>query len=231
MKAVVFDFDGTLTYKSPNAWVEIWRRLGYDLGENSVYSEYFNLYKNNEIAYKEWCLLTIEKFKERKMHSTVINSIINSTRLINGLDSTIKIFKQNGYDLYIVSGGILNVISNTVNVNDFESINANLLYFDKSNHLYGIKTTDYDCEGKAIFIEKLKDKGIKSKDIIFVGNGHNDEWVCQTGCKTICLNPHYKYENSYNKNIWHHRVKSSDIRNILPLVLDNKKYKEFEQER
>lgn len=231
MKAVVFDYDGTLTYKSSNPWVEMWRRLGFDLGENSVYYKYFSMYKNNEIDYKEWCFLTIERFKERKMHATIINSIANSIQLINGLDLAIKIFKQNGYDLHIVSGGFVNVITNTVNVHDFQSINANQLYFDKDNHLSGIKITEYDDEGKAIFVEKLKDKGIKTKDIVFVGNGHNDEWVCKTGCKTICLNPSYKYENSYNKNIWNYRIKTSDIRSILPLVLEDEKYKGFEQEK
>ena len=35
MKAVFFDFDGTLTYTGPNIWQEIWVELGFSLGKGS----------------------------------------------------------------------------------------------------------------------------------------------------------------------------------------------------
>ena len=41
MKAVFFDFDGTLTHKSKNIWQKIWSRLGYDLGEGSLYRKLY----------------------------------------------------------------------------------------------------------------------------------------------------------------------------------------------
>ena len=39
MKAVFFDFDGTLTCKSPNIWKSIWEELGYDTGAGSEYKK------------------------------------------------------------------------------------------------------------------------------------------------------------------------------------------------
>ena len=32
MKAVIFDFDGTLTERRGNLWKRIWKELGHDIG-------------------------------------------------------------------------------------------------------------------------------------------------------------------------------------------------------
>ena len=31
IKTIMFDFDGTLTYKTKNTWKAIWEELGYDI--------------------------------------------------------------------------------------------------------------------------------------------------------------------------------------------------------
>ena len=38
-------------------------------------------------------------------------------------------------------------------------------------------------------IELCKIKGYDPCDILFVGNSVNDEWVYQSGAKTLCVNP------------------------------------------
>ena len=40
-KAIVFDFDGTLTKKDQNIWKMLWEKCGYDTGPKSLY---VNLY-------------------------------------------------------------------------------------------------------------------------------------------------------------------------------------------
>ena len=37
MKAVMFDFDGTITKSNGNIWKELWNDLGYFTGQESLY--------------------------------------------------------------------------------------------------------------------------------------------------------------------------------------------------
>ena len=46
----------------------------------------------------------------------------------------------------------------------------------------------------------------KPEEIIFVGNGDNDEWAYKSGCKTICINP--VNTDSKNRTIWHSEISS-----------------------
>lgn len=65
MKAVIFDFDGTLTEKKGNLWKRIWQSLGYDIGSDSYYVSLFKRFMSGNITHKQWCEFTLEAFKEK----------------------------------------------------------------------------------------------------------------------------------------------------------------------
>jgi len=58
MKAVIFDFDGTLTEKRGNLWKKIWSTLGYEIGEGSYYMRLLNSFLDNKLTHKRWCELS-----------------------------------------------------------------------------------------------------------------------------------------------------------------------------
>ncbi len=67
-KAIVFDFDGTLTLKMEphlgnTTWEKVWVRLGYDVKECA---RYFKAFRKNEITHEEWCEITAEYFKKSR---------------------------------------------------------------------------------------------------------------------------------------------------------------------
>ena len=68
MPAIVFDFDGTLTYDSPNIWKRLWKDLGYSTGTGSYFSCLFIQFMLGKINHKEWCDLSCEEFM-KKGHS------------------------------------------------------------------------------------------------------------------------------------------------------------------
>jgi HAD superfamily phosphoserine phosphatase-like hydrolase len=226
MKAIIFDFDGTLTYKSRNVWKAMWQDLGYDISKESYFAQIYMAFIRKEISHQKWCDLTCDKFKERNMDVSILKNIAKEMRLINGFDETIKKLYNNGYSLHIVSGCIADVIKSVIgkeNLKYFDSIKANEMNFDENGYLENIVGTKYDFEGKALFIEDFKAKtGCKAEDIIFVGNSSNDEWAHKSGCRTICINP----ENtcSTNKVVWNNLVENAtDLKSILPyLVKDNR---------
>ena len=89
----------------------------------------------------------------------------------------------------------------------FSNIESNDIIFDENNKLKKLVATPYDFIGKAKYIENLMVKtNTKPEEIIFVGNGDNDEWAYKSGCKTICINP--VNTDSKNRTIWHNEISS-----------------------
>lgn len=224
MKAVFFDFDGTLTYKSHNIWKAIWKSLGYDTGKSSYFTQLFLDFMNKKITHQEWCDLTCSAFQERDMNINTLNKLVKDIKLIDGASEVFEILKEKGFSLHIVSGNIIDVIEKVLgdNVRFFDSINANDFYFDDNNILTYIKGTNYDFEGKAKFIEQYKETtGTSANNLYFVGNGDNDEWAYLSGCHTICINPENAETN--NKNKWHTTIDNvDDLRDVLPLITKEK---------
>ena len=231
MKAIFFDFDGTLTIKGANIWKAIQDFCGYDTGKDSYYRELFSRFMSHEITHQEWCDLTRDKFEEAKFNKKDFENLAKEIKLIDGLKMTLKVLKENNYSLHIISGNIVLAINIALgdNAKYFDTINANQLFFDENGVLNNIKGTNYDFEGKARFIEEFKEKtNSNANDLIFIGNGNNDEWAHLSGCKTICINP--DNTESSNKTKWH---KCIDNVTNLNQILDaigigrDKKYQHF----
>ena len=160
MKAVFFDFDGTLTYTGPNIWQEIWLALGFSLGKDSEHQKQLDEFLSKKITYQEWCDKTLACYMEKNMTKEVLNTIASRIKLLPGATETFKELRNRGYELFIISGNIIDVIECVLGDNKkyFNSINANDFVFDSNNKLTYIKGTEYDCEGKAKFIQEYIEK-------------------------------------------------------------------------
>lgn len=220
MKAVFFDFDGTLTYKSPNIWKEIWRVLGFSLGKGSEHQTQLDEFLTKKITYQEWCDKTLAFYRQKGMSVEILDKITSNIKLMKGATETFKALNQKGYELHIISGNVVDVIQNVLgeNIKYFSSINANDFIFDENNKLIYIQGTEYDCEGKAKFIEEyIKKTNSKPNELYFVGNGFNDEWAHLSGCNTICINPDETEHTNATK--WHKVIENlTDLQEILPFI-------------
>ncbi len=220
MKAVFFDFDGTMTYKSPNIWKSIWSELGYDIHIGSEYRRQLDAFLNGDITYQEWCNETLACYIAKEMDLNTLNKVSKDIKLIKGATETFKILKEKGYSLHIISGNIVDVIEKVLddNVKYFDSINANDFIFDNDGRLTYIKGTKYDCEGKAKFIEEyLQQTNASPNELYFVGNGFNDEWAHLSGCNTICINPEETEHTNSTK--WHKVLDGvTNLQDILPYI-------------
>lgn len=219
-KAVIFDFDGTLTKKNQNIWKMLWEACGYTTDKTSLYANlYVSHVINKEITRKQWFDLTCEAFKRKKLDFLAFYKTSKQIELINGFESTIKTLYNNGYELHIVSGCIKEAIEVALNKNAkyFTFIESNKAIFDENGFLEQLVPTNFDYEGKAKYIENLKLKGIKAENITFVGNSDNDEWAYTSGCKTICINPD-KADTENNKK-WNVVIdKLENLNKILNII-------------
>lgn len=217
MKAVVFDFDGTLTNEGQNIWKLLWEKCGDGKGDASLRKKLYKLHRiERKISRAEWFNRTADVFKGKQLTKYDIYSINSKIKLMNGAKEVIEQLHREGYNLYIVSGGLKETILTVLgsHAKYFADIQANVCSFDANGVIKGFYPTKYDFEGKADYIELLKKHGYKEEDIVYIGNSGNDEWVHATGCKTICINP--ANTNFKNVNLWDRVfINVTDLRQIF----------------
>lgn len=219
-KAVVFDFDGTLTkpYLGYNTWETIWTELGYPV---EYCEKYHRMFSNKEITHDEWCEITEKYFKEKNLTKNIIVKAAERAELLDDVYEVITYLKSKGMLLYILSGSIKQYIELVLgkNITDcFVEIKANRFIFDSQGKLEGIIGTPYDFEGKARFVNKIMiDKKLSPKEIIYIGNSFNDEFVYESGVETLCVNP--QGTDYYDGKIWHNYIRNvKSLKDILPFV-------------
>lgn len=202
MKAIVFDFDGTLTKKNQNIWRMLWEKCGYSTDKNSLYAKLYKMHViDKKITRQQWFDYTCKAFKEKGLTMKDIIEASRQIELIGGFEETIDKLFDKGYSLHIVSGCLSETIDFVIGIRTilFDNIETNRCIFDDDMKLQRFVPTDFDYEGKAKYLELLKQQGYKPEDIIFVGNSDNDEWAHSAGCHTICINPENADENNNQK--------------------------------
>ena len=219
-RAIVFDFDGTLTTCKANrtTWEDIWTSLNYDV---EMCRKYHKQFDRKEITHKEWCKITEDYFKQGGMNLQILKEIASKITLMPGIEEFLKEMNAHDIKMYIVSGSIFHVIRYALGplYSYFDGIKANQFFFNEDNSLREIVGTSYDFEGKAEYIRQLSQElRISPSSILFVGNSINDEYAHASGARTLCINP--KYTDSSNKTIWHDCLKScSDMNEIRPYII------------
>lgn len=210
IKAVVFDFDGTLTKDNvgKTTWESLWVSLGYTVQDCQSLHRKFD---RNEISHAEWCQLTEEKFKERSLHRETVEQIVAKMHLLKGVRRTFRELRKRDIKIYIVSGSILLVVQTALgNLCQYvDRIQANQFIFNEAGFLTQIIGTQYDFEGKSKFIKEVAHElNVSTQDVLFIGNSSNDRFAYQSGAKTLCINP--KTTDPSNTEVWNGCIQSCD---------------------
>ena len=219
VRAVVFDFDGTLTCSQGNhtTWEMLWTSLGYDV---RICQELHKQFDRNEISHDEWCSLTKEKFREKGFNKKLLIQISNEIELINGIEETFRVLEENNIKIYIVSGSVDIIIKNVMGdlCKYVDEVKSNIFRFDNTGILSDIIGTKYDFEGKADFITEIATElNISPKDILFIGNSINDRFAYESGAQTLCINP--KLTDTSNQTVWNDCIITcNNLKDILSYI-------------
>jgi len=191
-KVVAFDFDGTLTknldYRT--TWERIWVALGYKIEDCSDLHRRFS---RKEFSHQTWCDLTFEKFKKAGMTETLLRRVARNIKMVDGVRETLRILKNKGIRLYLVSGSIRQIIRLVMGdlYDLFDGVTANDIRFDADGNIMKIEGTKFDFEGKANFLRRImSENSLSELDVLFVGNSLNDIYASRSGARTLCVNPH-----------------------------------------
>lgn len=219
-KAVVFDFDGTLTCGKTNrtTWESIWTALGYSVTDCQDLQRKFI---RDEITHEEWCQITQEKFVARNLHKAEVENIAKRIKLLPGVRETFAKLEEKNIKIYIVSGSIFDVIKKVLgsSIHHYiDGIKANYFFYNDNGSLSKIVGTKYDFEGKAEFLREIsRELQVSTKDILFVGNSFNDRFAYQSGARTLCINP--KETDPTDAKVWNYYIKScKDLTEIMKYI-------------
>lgn len=218
-KAVIFDFDGTLTkpHRLPNSWARIWDRIDC----NDIDQKYYWQYKNGEITYEEWFTLCFECFKEKGVSASDFIAIASEIELIDYIEEYFKFLSDNHIKIYILSGGVGNIIEYKVSHlrKYITSLQADTFLLDENGNLCEVDNSACKVGNKEKFVNAIMDEfGLDKDEVVFIGNGSNDECVCKTGVKTICINPDSDV-HAEDRKIWTATIYNcKDIRETLKFI-------------
>ncbi len=161
-----FDMDGTLI-EIKSSWEFIHEILGT---EREAYI-YRRMYERGEIDYKKWAELDVSSWR-KKDFSEVLRRV-NSIKLMENSEKSIKMLKDSGFIVGVISSG-LNVIADRVCERlgmDFCK-SARLLL--KENEVVGLAEDLPPDEKGSVLEEVARGYGIPLARVAFVGDGDSD---------------------------------------------------------
>lgn len=215
-KAVVFDFGGTLTLPSGpySTWERMWLLKGYSTRDAG---DLLKLFRAGKIDHQTWCDRTKDRLREKGFSKSDLDAIIADIRPIPGLHEALQALDEAGIALYVVSGSLRQIIEPVLGhaANLPKTIMSNQMMFDDAGIISEIRGHEFDFEGKAQFIRNIVSATNCSPfDILFVGNSLNDSWACESGARTLCVNP--SDVDFTNTDIWSDHIRQmDDLREIL----------------
>lgn len=216
---IFFDFDGTLSCRNinKNTWESLWLEVGFP---KEACRDLHAKYSNNKITHDEWCELTLERFKEKKMSREIVERVASRIELIEGIEEMFSFLYQQNIKIFILSGSVKTIVQSKLGelCKYVEDISANIFTFDRDSKLSNIIGTNFDFEGKADYvIDSCNKYRVNPNNVLFVGNSLNDESVSRSGANTLCINP--KFTNHTNKDVWHNYILECnnlcEIRNFI----------------
>jgi phosphoserine phosphatase len=218
-KAVIFDFDGTLTKPgfTRTTWEAIWESLGYPPSECGLLAQQFF---TGQITHSQWCQLTLEKFKSRNLSRDAVIAVGEGMELIEDFDECMKEIQRLGVPMYIVSGSVWDVITTALGDRAayFRRIEVNTFGYKGDKTLGTISGTKYDFQGKGDFVKEVaKELKVPASAILFVGNDINDVHVKATGARTLLVNP--QLTSPADERAWDKYIpQMRSLLEILPFV-------------
>lgn len=218
-KIVVFDFDGTLTKNASmrSSWERLWVSCGYQVDDcRKLHREY----SSGQFNHQEWCDKTAEMFKKHHFSRDNIEQVASNIELLDDCKEVLHYLHSKGIQLFIVSGSIDTLIKKILG-NDlsslFSKIQANQMQFNSDGMLERIIGTKYDFNGKAEYVQGIIAKKYLPNEIVFFGNSFNDESVCSTGVRAVCINP--KQTISYDTRYWtDEKTNVISMKDFIPFI-------------
>jgi len=216
IKAVIFDFDGTLTKneKEAGTWYLVWDAYN----DTETEKRYFDIFLDKKITTEEWFVLINARFKKLGVTKEVLKTA-SKIKMIDGIKETFDSLSSNKIKIIILTSGIINMVEAALKPETdciTQICGGITLDFDNDGKFLKFIMPETDSERKIEGINKIiKQFKLLPEEIVFVGNDYNDETVKQSGVETWCINPNNT--DITNKEFWDYGI--AECKNLQEILL------------
>ncbi len=210
-KFIAFDLDGVLVSER-SSWEWVHHHMGVDNEEG------YRLFMDGKIDDHEFMKRDVDQWKsvDPDINIQRIEDILMKARLTPGIVEAIRILKDRGSVIGIISGGIDILADHVGKICDVDHVIANGLATDDYGKLTGggISRVLLMDKGSALK-EMLATANIDPKDCAVIGNSCIDISMFEVGAFSIAFNP-IDEETIRSGDVVIH---SDDMRDILPYLI------------
>ena len=209
---IICDFDGTLTKKTENNSINVFRNENYlskdyKIKSNNLYKKYhkfeidetLNKIKKSKLMEiwwnLHWDLLIKEKVNKKDLKQVIK---LNQLKLRNKLKEFFEILEKYNIQNFIFSAGTKNLIEmvlikKEMNFKNTTKIISNEWDFDKEGNFIGIKNKIIHAKNKN---EKVLKEKFNKSNVILIGDSISDILMCENYKNIIKIGFHSKSEKT-----------------------------------
>jgi phosphoserine phosphatase len=210
IRLICFDLDGTLI----DGTIFIWSTLHEAFGSDPVRrKKAAQEHRAGHISYTQWFETDLLLLSERGATKDKIRKVISGLRPAMGAVETLRVLKERGYKLGIISGSLDLVLEHFFGDISFDHVLLNRIAFSPDGRIQGGEATRYDLEGKAAGLTELaRREGLDLSQCAFVGDNTNDLAVMRAAGFSVGV--FIKHEDV--RSAAHVVIQEEDLRAILP---------------
>lgn len=209
MRLIVFDVDGTLV-KVNSSWQFLHEKLG-TWNKGKQYAEEFY---QGRITYEEWAQLDASLWKKQSLSK--VRSIVNKISYVDGAQEVIKALKKQNVKVVLLSAG-LSLFSERIEKELQIDYSLSNELVARNGFLTGEVKVNVSLNDKTKALRKILRKfNVESDECCAVGDDESLIPLFKEVALGIAFNP-CSEEVEKTADIV---VKSEDLRNILPYVLE-----------
>lgn len=195
-KIVCIDFDNTCTI-GDSTWGAILKEIcGRDVDKKNgkfmqALKDLIALSANDVLEIDMINSMFVKILKQFHVNKDLVERASKNIELANNFSETIRALHEDGYKIFIISGGIKNVIMSTLgdDAKYFTKIYGAEIEFGENGEVDEFHAADFDNSGKAILVKNImKRSGVDSSNMYYVGDGVNDLSVTKLEINTIGVN-------------------------------------------
>ena len=211
IKLVVFDMDGTLL-EERSCWEYIHRYFGVD---NTKMLKLYMEHKINDQEFAESDIKLWKKASRRKVNETMINSILDEIKPMDGAEELIQSLHEAGIKTAILSGGIKYLADKWANKWNMECAIANRIVDDDNGNLKVLIESSGHAKGP--IMDKLLEKmEVAKKNVASVGDTSVDIPLFQRSKLGIAVNT--CDEKVIEEADYH--LEKSDLRKLISVIIN-----------
>lgn len=218
LRLVCFDADGTLIDGVGFIWELLHEHFATDeQRRRSAYEAYFA----GEITYEEWARHDLALLRARGADREGFEEAMQGLYLMQGAEETLRILKQRGVKLAVVSGSLDVALAHVLpdHAEWFDDLFINRARFDGTGALVDIEATPFDIQHKATALRRLAERErIPLASIGFVGDNFNDVEAAKAAGLAVAFNCRSEELAAVADVV----VPGRDLRDTLPYLLQGR---------